>query len=81
MPFSWKQAKEDAIKIKIRRAMTNARHPVYKDGTINTQIINHKAWVTAAAKKDYTQLVIEVTDMVKKRQEQEMESRRKLAPK
>ncbi len=81
MAFSWKQAKENAIKTKIRRMKTMADNPVSNDGTIVTAVMNHKAWITAAAKKDYTQLKIEVTEQTKKRQQSEMDSRDKLAGK
>jgi len=68
--FSWKQAKLDAIAIKIRRAKTmaiNASNPDFK--------IKHPDWVRDAQKKDFTMLEKVVKEQMEKKQKKAMDRR------
>ncbi len=70
MSFSWKQAKQDAIAIKIRRAITQA-----KSGTNPSFKLQHPDWVRDAVKDDYTLLKKQVRDQMEKRQKSVMDRR------
>ncbi len=70
--FSWKQAKIEAIDLKIQRAITMANagsNPEFK--------LKHPDWVRDAQKKDYTLLKTQVKDKVLKYQNQAIQRRDK----
>ncbi len=63
MTFSWKQAKLDAIAIKIRRARTmaiNASNPEFK--------LQHPDWIRDAQSKNFTLLDKKVKEATEKYQ-------------
>ncbi len=63
--FNWKDMKEQAIKIKIRRAITMAsKKEVNPDFAIQ-----HPDWVREAQKQNYTDLKAKVRQQVEKAQE------------
>ncbi len=72
--FSHKQAAEDAIKIKIRRAITM----VSGDNPNSDIAVKHPEWIRAAQKKDYTELIKKVTEDTKKFQLRARERRDRL---
>ncbi len=75
--FSWKQAKKDAIEIKIRRAITQ----VSGDNPNQDIAIKNPNWVSKAQQKDYTDLKKSVTQLIEKQQERAMARRLKVARK
>ncbi len=70
MSFSHKQAKIDAVAIKIRRAMTMA-----KSATNPTFKLEHPDWVRDAQKDDYTLLKKQVKELIEKKQKHAMDRR------
>ncbi len=75
--FSWKAMKEEAIKIKIRRAMTMAaKKDVNKDFAIQ-----HPEWVRSAQQNNFTDLKAKVRQQVEKDQERAQARRDKLVRK
>ncbi len=68
--FSWKQAKIDAINIKIERAITMA-----KSATNPTFKLQHPDWVRDAQKDDFTLLKKVVREQTEKRQKAAMDRR------
>ncbi len=68
MAFSRKKSLEDAILLKVERAKTMARNPVFSDGTKSDCAIAHPSEVREAGSKNYTNLVKRVTEEVKKYQ-------------
>ncbi len=77
MGFSWKQAKLDAIAIKVRRAKTMAEK---KD--VNPDFaIKHPEWIREAQQKRFTDLAKKVTEAVQKEQDRAQARRDKLVRK
>ncbi len=75
--FSWKEMKEEAVKIKIRRAMTMASK---KD--VNPDFaIAHPDWVRSAQQNNFTDLKAKVKQKVEKDQERAQARRDKLVRK
>ncbi len=75
--FSWKDMKEQAVNIKIRRAMTMATNP-----NVNPDFaIEHPDWVRQAQSKNYTDLKAKVRQKVEKDQERAQARRDKLVRK
>ncbi len=75
--FSWKAMKEEAIKIKIRRAITMASK---KDVNPDFAIL-HPDWVREAQKKNFTDLTAKIKQAVEKDQERAQARRDKLVRK
>ncbi len=76
MGFSWAETKEEAIKIKIRRAKTQAKAANNDDFKIA-----HPDWVQAAVTGKYIQLTSDVTKKVERKQALAMIRRAKRAGK
>ncbi len=77
MSFSWKKAKEDAIKLKIQRAIIMASK---KD--VNPDFaIEHPDWVRQAQENKFTDLRAKVRLKVEKEQERAQARRDKLVRK
>ncbi len=75
--FSWKQAKIDAVKIKIRRAETMAK----KKNSNPDFAIQHPEWIKQAQNNNFTELRIQVAKLVEKQQATAMARRLKVARK
>ncbi len=75
MGFSWKQAKIDAVDIKIRRAITM----VQGDNPNPDIAVRHPEWIKQAQQKQYTELKNSVEDLIKREQNQAMIRRKKNA--
>ncbi len=73
--FSWKKAQAEAIKTKIRRAITMASK---KDSNPDFAIA-HPDWIKQAQTKNYTDLKIKVTQLIEKQQQRSLARRLKLA--
>ncbi len=65
MGFSWKHAKEEAIKVKIRRAIIMATagvpNPDFK--------IRHPEWIQQAQSKNFSELKKKITEETKRKQD------------
>ncbi len=79
MGFSRITARESAIAMKVRRAITMAKNPISSDGTVNDFSISHPSEVREASDKKYSNLTKRVTEETKKWQVRALERRRKLA--
>ncbi len=73
--FSWKAIKKEAIRIKIERAMTMAKHK-----NVNPDFaIQHPEWVREAQNNNYTDLKKKVTEVIERQQAQAQARRDKIA--
>ncbi len=70
--FSWKQAKIEAVDLKIERAITMANSATNSDFKIL-----HPDWVRDAQKKDYTLLKKQVREKIEKYQNKAQQRRDK----
>ncbi len=75
--FSHKRMAEDAIKIKIRRAISMVKG----DNPNKDMAIRHPEWIRAAQQKNYTELIKDITLKTKKFQENTLRRRDKTAGK
>ncbi len=75
--FNWKKMKEEAIRVKIERAITM----VQGDNPNPDIAIQHPEWIREAQNKKYTELTKSITDRVKRQQDQALARRQKVARK
>ncbi len=75
--FSHKWMAEEALKIKIRRAITQ----VQGDNPNSDVAVRHPEWVRESQNKKYTELIKSVTDQIKKNQGRALERRNRLGGK
>ncbi len=73
--FDWKKMKEEALRIKIERAIIM----VQGDNPNSDIAIQHPEWVREAQNKKYTELTKSITDKIKKYQDQALARRLKVA--
>ncbi len=75
--FSWKALKEEAIRVKVARAITQ----VQGDNPNGDIAIKHPEWVREAQNKKYTELTKSITESVKRQQDLAIARRLKVARK
>ncbi len=75
--FSHKRMAEEALKIKIRRAITQ----VQGDNPNSDVAVRHPEWVREAQNKKYTELTKKITEDVTKNQVRALERRNRLGGK
>ncbi len=81
MVFSRVQARQDAVKLKIRRAMIQAKNPVSSDGTKNDFGVKFPSEVKEAQNKNYVNLTKRIKESVERYQANALLRRKKLAGK
>ncbi len=75
MSFSWKKIKQEAIDIKVRRAITQ----VQGDNPNQDVAVKHPQWIKQAQSKNYDELKKSVTELIERKQAQAMARRKKNA--